>query len=140
MRADVYLNFPGNTEEAFRFYQSIFGGELSEVSRFRDTPDGDKLSPEDQEKVMHVSLTLPGGTVLMGTDALESMGQKLVMGNNMSITITPDSREHADELFAKLSDGGTVTMPLQDMFWGDYFGACEDRYGVPWMVDIASAK
>ncbi len=140
MRADVYLNFPGNTEEAFRFYQSIFAGELSEVSRFRDTPDGDKLSPEDQEKVMHVSLTLPGGTALMGTDALESMGQKLVMGNNMSITITPDSREHADELFAKLSDGGTVTMPLQDMFWGDYFGACEDRYGVPWMVDIASAK
>jgi PhnB protein len=130
-----YLNFSGNTEEAFIFYKSVFGGEFMTLQRFKDTPHGDNMSAEEREKIMHVALPIGQGTILMATDALESMGQKLSFGNNFYLTIIPDSEKEAYRLFDGLSDGGQVTMPLEKAFWGAYFGMFTDRFGVQWMVN-----
>jgi len=132
-----YLNFPGTTEEAFNFYKSVFGGEFSMLQRFKDTPEGDKLSESDGNKIMHVSLPIAPGYVLMATDALESMGFKLNMGNNSYIAIAPDSRDEATRLFNGLSAGGKVEMDMQDTFWGAYYGAFTDKFGVRWMINYA---
>ena len=131
-----YLNFAGNAEEAFNFYKSVFGGEFTGLYRFGDMPmEGVTISDEEQSKIMHVSLPLGDGEVLMASDALESMGQKLVQGNNAYISIHPDTREEADRLFNALSAGGTIEMPIEDQMWGDYYGAFKDRFGVQWMVN-----
>jgi PhnB protein len=133
-KINVYLNFPGNTEEAFGFYKSVFGGNL-EIFRFKDIPmEGMTLSEQDGNKVMHVSLPI-GDDVLMGTDALDSMGQKLDVGNNVNVSVHPESRPEADRIFGALSSGGEVEMPLADQVWGDYYGACTDKYGIHWMVN-----
>lgn len=136
MKVNPYLNFPGSAEEAFTFYKSIFGGETS-VLRFKDMPpmDGVELSKEDAEKVMHVSLPLGKDILLMGSDALESLGQSYKEGNNISISLHPDSKEEADRIFQKLSEGGRIEMPIEDQFWGDYFGSLKDRFGIQWMVN-----
>jgi PhnB protein len=135
-----YLNFNGNAEEAFNFYKSVFGGELRALSRFKDTPEADKLAPSDREKIMHVALQIGKETTLMGTDALESMGFHLTVGNNFSLAINVESEKEADDLFGKLSAGGTVELPMQDMFWGDYFGMLVDRFGVRWMVAFTRSR
>ena len=133
-KLNVYLNFSGNAEEAFNYYKSIFGGDL-QISRFSDMPmEGVKLSDEDAAKVMHVSLPI-GEDVLMGADALDSMGQKLDVGNNFNVSVSPDSRGEADRIFSALSSGGKVEMPLADQFWGDFFGGCTDKFGIHWMVN-----
>lgn len=129
-----YLNFPGNTEEAFNFYKSVFGGEFVGLTRFKDTQDGSKLNDDEKEKLMHVSLPIGKGNILMATDALESMGHPLKEGNNFSLSIETESRGEADKIFSKLSAGGTVTMPQSDTFWGSYFGMITDKYGIQWMV------
>lgn len=129
-----YLNFAGNTEEAFNFYKSIFGGEFLALQRFKEIPGGDQVAAADQDKIMHIALPLGKDSILMATDALESMGQKLTTGNNFSIAISADSEKEADKLFSGLSAGGQITMPLEKAFWGDYFGACTDKFGVQWMV------
>jgi PhnB protein len=138
-RVNTYLNFPDNTEEAFNFYKSIFGGEFSGngIIRFRDIPSSEGMPaiPEDSKNlVMHVELPITGGHVLMGTDAPESMGFKVIMGNNVHINIQPGTREETKKLFNALSAGGKITMELQDMFWGDYFGSCTDKFGIQWML------
>jgi PhnB protein len=130
-----YLNFPGNTEEAFNFYKSVFGGEFIMLQRFKDTPEADKLSPAEQDKIMHVALPIGQGNILMATDALDSMGQKLVNGTNMSIAIATDSEQEADKLFNGLLNGGKADMPLQKTFWNAYFGMLTDKYGVQWMIN-----
>jgi PhnB protein len=132
-----YLNFPGNTEEAFNFYKSVFGGEFAMIQRYGDTPgpDGKKTPPELQNKLMHVSLPIGKGNILMGTDALEQMGFKLTIGNNFYICISPESKEEADRLFNGLSAGGKVNSPLKDMFWGAYYGDFTDKFGIKWMVN-----
>ncbi len=130
-----YLNFSGNTEEAFNFYKSVFGGEFTMVMRFRDVPDSENMPAEVLDKIMHISLPIGKGNILMGTDALESMGQKLVQGNNHYFMLTADSREEADDLFARLSVNGIVETPLQDMFWGDYYGSFTDQFGIQWMIN-----
>lgn len=138
-RVSTYLNFPRQTEEAFNFYKSVFGGEFNNgIARFSEVPpqEGAPEMPEaDKNLVMHIELPIIGGHVLMGTDAPESMGFKVNFGNNVYIMLEPDSREETEKLFDALSAGGKVTMELQDMFWGDYFGSCEDKYGVQWMFD-----
>lgn len=140
-RVSTYLNFSRNTEEAFNFYKSVFGGEFDGgISRMGEAPvrDGQKaLSEEDKNLVMHVALPILGGHVLMGTDAPESMGFTLVTGNNVFINLEPDSKEETDRLFRELSNGGKVDMPLQDMFWGDYFGSCTDKFGIKWMFNFS---
>ena len=134
MTINPYLNFPGNTEEAFNFYKSVLGGEFPFLQRFKDTPEADKISPEDANKIMHVSLPVGNGNMIMATDALESMGQKLTPGNNFYLCISADSKEEADKLFNGLSQGGQLTMPMADMFWGAYFGMFTDKFGIQWMV------
>lgn len=140
----TYLNFKNNTEEAFNFYKSVFGGEfVGGISRFKDVPpsEGAPTIPDaDKNLIMHIELHILGGHRLMGTDAPESMGFKLTVGNNVHISLHPDSKEEADKLFGALSAGGKVGMPMQDMFWGDYYGACTDKYGVQWMVNYHKEK
>jgi len=134
IKINTYLNFPGNTEEAFNFYKKIFGGDFAGgIFRFKDTPDKDKLSKDDQEKVMHIGLPV-GNNMLMATDALESMGFKLTFGNNFHLSIEAEDKEEADRIFSSLSEGGNVQIPIKDEFWGAYFGMLTDKFGVQWMV------
>lgn len=133
-----YLNFQGNTEDAFNFYKSVFGGEFLTIQRFKDTPEADRVAENEKNKIMHVALPIGKGNVLMGTDALESMGHKLTIGNNFHISISPESEEETNKLFNSLSAGGKVSVPLAKMFWGAYFGMFTDKFGVSWMVNYDS--
>lgn len=136
-----YLNFQGNTEDAFNFYRSIFGGDFQGgIFRFKDTEIGAKLNDAEQQMVMHIGLPIGNHNYLMATDALESMGQKVTFGNNFYISIDAESREEADKLFEGLSEGGKVEMPMADQFWGDYFGSLKDKFGVQWMVIYSQPK
>ena len=135
---NTYLNFNGNTEEAFNFYKSVFGGEFTTLQRLKDTPDGDKIPAKEKEKIMHVALPI-GGNVLMGTDVPESM-PPVKFGTNSSISIDAASEEEARNLFNGLSAGGKVEMPLEKMFWGAYFGFFIDKFGVQWMVNYSFNK
>lgn len=143
-RVSTYLNFMGDTEEAFRFYRSVFGTEyVGPIMRMGDVPTGSgkpSMSAAEKRLIMHVELPITGGHVLMGTDALESMGRRLVSGTNVSINLEPDSRDEARRLFAALRQGGAVTMELQDMFWGNLFGSVTDRFGVQWMINCAAGE
>ena len=131
-----YLNFGGNTEEAFNFYKSVFGGEFDNFTQFKDMPmEGMTLPEEARDKIMHVSLPVGSGQSLMGTDALESLGQTLVPGNNLRISIHPDSKAEADRLFNGLSKGGKVEMPMAAQSWGDYYGSFQDQFGIHWMIN-----
>ncbi len=132
MSLNTYLTFDGNCREAFEFYRSVFGGEFLAFSTFADGPPDMDVPEAQRNLVMHVSLPV-GSSVLMGSDN-STHGPRLVAGNNFSISIEVESRQHCDEVFAKLSRGGTVTMPLEEMFWGDYFGAWTDKFGINWMV------
>jgi PhnB protein len=142
-RTSTYLNFTRNTEEAFNFYKSVFGGDFvdGKINRFGEIPEMEGMPPiaeDDKELVMHIALPILGGHLLMGTDAPESMGFIVNQGNNVNISLHPDSRSEADTLFGKLADGGAVEMPMQDMFWGDYYGALTDKFGIKWMVNYSS--
>lgn len=142
-KVSTYLNFDGKTEEAFNFYKSVFGGEFggSGIMRMGDMPPQEGMPPIPEEAknyIVHVELPILGGHVIMGTDAVESLGQKLEAGNHMHINLEPDSKEEADRLFNELSAGGKIEMPMQDMFWGDYYGAFTDKYGINWMVNFAT--
>lgn len=143
-KTSTYLNFPRSTEEAFNFYKSVFGGEfVGEIHRMGEVPaEADKppLPDEDRDLVMHVALPILGGHMLMGTDAPESMGFHVVTGNNIFINLEPDTRGETIRLFEGLSAGGKVGMSLQEMFWGDYFGSCTDKYGVQWMFNCTSKE
>lgn len=137
-RVSTYLNFKRETEAAFLFYKSVFGGEFEGgISRFASVPpqEGTSLKEEDKNLVMHVCLPILGGHRLMGTDAPESMGFHIQPGNTVYINLEPDTRAETEKLFAALSEGGKVEMPLQEMFWGDYFGSCADKFGVQWMFN-----
>ena len=137
MKIHPYLNFLGKTEEALRFYERVLGGKLTEFHRFGSIPaqGGFELTPEQKNLVMHVSLILPGGQMIMASDTIAGMGPQRVEGNNISISVDPDSRAEADRVFNGLAQGGTVTMPIADQFWGDYFGSLTDRFGINWMVN-----
>ncbi len=141
-KTSTYLNFERNTEEAFTFYKSVFGGEfVGGLHRMGEVPPADgypALSEADKNLVMHVALPILGGHMLMGTDAPESLGFKVNFGNNVFINLEPDTREETDRLFARLSEGGKVEMDLKEMFWGDYFGSCADKFGVQWMFNCSA--
>ena len=136
LQINPYLNFNGNTEEAFNFYKSVFGGEFRMLMRFKDTPEAGNIPADARNQIMHVSLPLGKDNVLMGTDAPESMGFGLKVGNNVHISLHAESREEADKLFNGLSFGGNIQMPMADMFWGDYYGSFTDKFGVQWMVSF----
>ncbi|MDB5120635.1 MAG: PhnB protein [Sphingobacteriales bacterium] len=138
-RVSTYLNFPHNTEEVFNFYKSVFGEDFTGgINRFGDIPPHEgmpALSDNDKNLVMHIELPILGGHVLMGTDAPESMGFKVNFGNNVHINLEPDTRTETKKLFDALSQGGEVTMELQDMFWGAFYGSCTDKFGTQWMFN-----
>ena len=140
-KLNIYLNFAGNTEDAFNFYKSVFGGKLTPIVRFKDMPmKGVNIRKEDENKVMHVGLPIGRDQMLMATDTLESLGQKLVQGNNIYISIHPKSKVEADRIFNALSRGGTIEMNIADQPWGDYFGSFKDKFGVQWMVNYTYPK
>lgn len=139
-KVSTYLNFSRNTEEAFNFYKSVFGGQFSGrgIVRFGDIPPvkgAPPLSEADKHLVMHIELPITGGHVLMGTDAPESLGFTVIKGNNVHIMIDADTRQETRRLFNALSEGGKITIPLQDMVWGSFYGICTDKYGVQWMFN-----
>lgn len=135
MKLNPYLNFDGNAEEAFRFYQSVFGGELF-VQRMGEAPGSENIPENEKNRAMHVSIPIGDEQFLMASDCLPSAGHVLHVGNNNYISVAPDSREEAKRLFNGLSAGGTIEMPLEDMFWGDYFGSFRDKFGVHWMINF----
>jgi PhnB protein len=144
-RTSTYLNFSRNTEEAFNFYKSVFGGEFggNGIARFGDFPPPEgapHLSEADKNLIMHIELPITGGHVLMATDAPESMGFKVNAGNNVYIMLEPDTRAETKRLFDALVSGGKVEQELQDMFWGAYYGSCMDKFGTHWMFNCAEKK
>jgi PhnB protein len=141
VKLNTYLNFAGNAEEAFKFYKSVFGGEFVSLTRFKDMPmQGVTIPKKDEDKLMHISLPIGKGDALMASDVLESFGHKLVVGNNVVISIFPDSKDEADRLFNSLSAGGKIDMPIANQQWGDYYGGFTDKFGVRWMVDFMYPK
>ncbi len=133
--ANPYLHFMGNTEEAMRFYKSVLGGEFTIFQRFSDVPGSERMPAHEQDMIIHISLKLESGVVIMATDALESMGQQLTMGNNFHICIQAESVAETDRLFEGLSKGGMVEMPLNETMWGAYFGMLKDKFGIQWMIN-----
>lgn len=137
-RVSIYLNFMGQTEEAFAFYADVFGTELDSLVRMGDMPaePGAPTLPDDEQRlVMNAQLPILAGTVLMATDMLASMGHQLNVGNNVTINLEPDTLAETQRLFDRLSDGGSDIAPLAPMFWGSTWGTCLDRYGVRWMFN-----
>lgn len=132
-----YLNFDGNAEEAFNFYRSVFGGDfVGGIHRMSDMEgESDNLPEEEKNRVMHIALKV-GKSLLMASDILPSAGHRLVQGNNNYISLFPDSREEAERVFNALSEGGTIEMPLEDQFWGDYYGSFVDKFGIHWMINF----
>ncbi len=135
-----YLNFPGNAEEAFNFYRSVFGGEFASVARFKDAPDSAKMSEADKNRILHIALPIGNGSVLMATDVVGAMSQGFREGNNFHLSIGAASREEADRIFQGLSVGGNASMPMQQTFWGSYFGMLKDKFGIQWMVSYDAPK
>ncbi|MFC2952162.1 VOC family protein [Marinicaulis aureus] len=136
MSLNIYLTFDGDCEEAFDYYKSVFGGEFAVKQRFSDgPPEMVGVAEDEKNRIMHVSLPL-GDNVLMGSDRAQGHAGSLVKGNNFSISFTPSSRAEADAAFDKLKDGGKESMPMQETFWGSYFGMVTDRYGVQWMINM----
>lgn len=140
---NVYLTFEGNCEEAFLFYQSVFGGEFPYLARFKEMPPSDHCPPipeEDLDKIMHISLPISSETMLMGSDSSEAFGKVSVKGNNFSLSVNTDSKEEAERIFTALSNKGEITMPLAETFWGAYFGMLTDQFGIQWMVNCELKK
>ena len=137
----IYLNFMGNAEEAFNFYKVVFRSEFSApIMRMKEIPAQPgipELSETEKNKVMHVALPILGGIEIMATDMLESMGHKLIEGNNITISLNPDTKEEADRLYKELSVAGTDGVAPHDEFWG-YWGTCKDKFGIRWMFNISS--
>lgn len=140
---NTYLTFNGNCGVAFDFYKKVFGGEFSYVSRFKDMPpmEGQKPIPaEEAEKIMHISLPISKETMFMGSDTGGEWAPRFKQGNNFSISVTTEKKEEADRLFNELSAEGQVIMPMDQTFWGSYFGMFVDKFGISWMVSLADEK
>ena len=137
----IYLNFMGNAEEAFNFYKKVFKTEFSDpfmrMSEIPAQPGMPELAENEKNKIMHVALPILGGTQIMGTDVLESLGHKLIEGNNVTISLSPDSKAEADRLYAELSEGAADGVAPHDEFWG-YWGTCKDKFGIRWMFNISN--
>jgi PhnB protein len=136
---NIYLTFNGNCLEAFNFYKSVFGGEYPYVGKFSDMPPQEGMKPlsaEDGDKIMHISLPVSKETTLMGSDTAGEWAAGFIMGNNFSISVNTESKEEADNIFGGLSAGGVATMPMNQTFWGSYFGMLTDKFGISWMVSF----
>ena len=135
-KLNPYLNFDGQAEEAFVFYKSIFGGDFAGgVHRIGDAPGTESLSESSKKRVMHIALPI-GNDLLMASDIIPEMGHQLTVGNNNYVSIFPDSRAQADAFFNALAEDGIVEMPIEDQFWGDYYGSLVDKFGIRWMINF----
>ena len=131
-----HINFNGNAEEAFHFYQSVFGGEFAKIVRFKDlSVPGFEIPEKEADKIMHIALPI-GKNILMGNDVPEIMGRVNENENRSKISISAESKEEADKLYHGLSAGGAVEMPIGDSPWGTYFAMFRDKYGIEWMVEF----
>ena len=137
-RVNSYLSFPGNTEEAFNFYKDVFGTEFISLTRMKDMPlpaGAPALAQSDANKIMNIQLPIVNGHVLMATDALESLGHKVNIGNNVTISLDLDSVDEAERIYSKLMTNSPENSgPLANMPWGAIWGSCLDQYGIRWMV------
>ncbi len=139
-RINPHINFNGNAEEAFTFYRSVFGGEFTKVIRFKDIAGPDMpVAAHEENKIMHIALPI-GNSVLMANDVPEVLGTVNENEHRSKISVSAESREEADKLFAGLSAGGAVEMPLEDSPWGTYFAMFRDKYGIEWMIEFATGK
>jgi PhnB protein len=134
-RLNPYLSFRDNAREAIEFYHSVFGGELT-ISTFGELQASQ--DPAEADKVMHSMLVTEGGLTLMASDTPSRM--EYTPGNNYSVSLSGEDDGELRGYWEKLSDGGTVTMPLEQAPWGDTFGMCADRFGVSWLVNISGAE
>ncbi len=139
MSLNIYLTFDSNTREVFEFYRSVFGGEFTFLQTYGDAPPDLGVPDAEKDRIMHVSLPV-GDSVLMASDSCSAFGPPPTVGNNFSISIAVESREQCDDYFARLSEGGTVGMPMQDTFWGAYFGTWTDKFGINWMVNYEAPR
>ena len=130
----AYLTFNGKTEEAFNFYRSAIGGEITNIQRFGDNPQGGPVPESEKQKIMHIALKTPHG-VIMGNDHAEFWGEPYKVGNNLSMSIHPDSEAEATRLFNGLSQGGNIIVPMAKAPWGAYFGMFFDKFGLKWMIN-----
>ena len=135
LSTNTYLHFAGNAEKAMNFYKKVFNGAFTIFSRYKEIPGGEKLGTDEQEKLIHVSLNIGNGIIIMATDALQSMGRTVIQGNNSYTCLHTESEEETEKLFALLSEDGQVEMPLNKTFWGAYFGMCRDKFGIQWMIN-----
>lgn len=133
---NIYLTFDGNCLEVFEFYKSVFGGNFESKSKFKEMPPDPNypIADADKEKIMHITLAINKGTMLMGSDISGEWDKKIKQGNNFTISINADNKKHADNLFESLSKDGQVIMPMSNTFWGSYFGMLVDQFGIQWMV------
>ncbi len=132
----LYLNFPGTTEEALRFYAEIFGTKIEGMMTYGQVPFAGPVSDANKAKIMHAQLPLTSTVHLMASDCIEGIGKPLHVGNHFHVSIVGDDKAEADRLFTALSTGGAITMPIANAPWGPYFGMCVDRFGVQWMVSL----
>ena len=135
----TYLFFDGDCREAFEFYRSVFGGEFTAFMTFGEGPPEMTVPEAEKDRVMHVCLPIGSG-MLMGSDHVSAFGPAPAAGDNFAISIVGESRAHCDEVFARLSEGGTVKNPMEEAFWGGYFGCWVDRFGINWMINYELPK
>ena len=139
---NVYLTFNGDCKEAFDFYKSVFGVDYASISTFGDMPPQEGMPPvseDEKDRIMHVALPISNETMLMGSDTGGEWAGNFQKGNNFSISVNTASKQEADRIFNALSDGGKIMMPMDDTFWGSYFGMFSDKYGINWMVSFELA-
>lgn len=133
-----HVMFNGNTEEAFNFYKSVFGGEFAMVVRFKDMPGGPNSMWTESEanNIMHIALPIGKNSILMANDVPSGLGQVNENENRSKISVNAESKEEADKIFNGLSAGGQIEMPIGDSPWGTYFAMFRDKYGIEWMIDF----
>ncbi len=134
----VYLTYNGNTLEAFEFYKSILGGEFLDINYFKEMPasEGYEVPEADLEKILHITYKINETSYLMASDSSTFSGDA-TFGNNFSLSISPESKEEADKIYNELSAGGNIIMPIQDTFWGAYYGMFTDKFGINWAINFA---
>ena len=131
-----HINFNGNAEEAFTFYQSVFGGEFTKIIRFKDLASPEfPIDEKEAHKIMHIGLSI-GNNTLMANDVPDILGKTNENENRSKISVRTGSKEEADKIFNGLSAGGAVEMPIEDSPWGSYFGMFRDKYGIEWMIEF----
>lgn len=134
-KLNPYIFFNGNCEEAFTFYKSVFGNDLS-MAKYKDAPQTDRqIFHEEDNKVMHVSLPISRETTLMGAD-FKGLNNQSAPANNFALYVNTDTKEEADRMFRKLSEDGQINMPMTEVFWGSYYGFLTDKFGIGWKISF----